>query len=353
MNHSATSTSYSVGELASLVVGRVVGNSDAPVTGINRIDAAQAGEATFLSTDKYSKFLAITRATCVITTAELAGNAPSRLTLIIVPDAYRAFVQVMQRFYPPFMMKSGMRHPAAVIEEGAQVHSSASVGPGCVINEGCIVGPNVQLFANVVLYRDVSVDADTIIHANVSVGQGTQIGKRCIIHAGAVIGADGFGFLENSDGSFEKIPQVGIVFIGDDVEVGSNTTIDRAAVGATSISSGVKLDNLIHIAHGVSIGEDTAIAAQAGVSGSTTLGKRNRIAGQVGLIGHIQTADDVIVEAQSGVSKSITLPGHYFGSPAKEHRTALRMEAALRRLPDLLNEFRELQKIVAELTETK
>lgn len=353
MNHTAASTSYSVTELASLVGGHVVGNAAVPVTGINRIDSAQAGEATFLSTAKYSKFLAITKASCVITTAEFASGAPLGLTLIIVPDAYRAFVQVMQRFYSPFMMNSGMRYSTAVIEEGAQVDATASIGPGCVISDGCIVGPNVQLFANVVLYRNVSVGADTIIHSNVSVGQGTHIGSRCIIHPGAVIGADGFGFLENSDGSFEKIPQVGIVIIGDDVEVGSNTTIDRAAVGATIISSGVKLDNLIHIAHGVSIGQDTAIAAQAGVSGSTTLGKRNRIAGQVGLIGHIQTADDVIVEAQSGVSKSITLPGHYFGSPAKEHRTALRMEAALRRLPDLLHEFRELQKIVAELTESK
>lgn len=353
MSHPGSATSFSAGELASIVGGRVVGSPDMVVTGINRIESAQAGEATFLHSNKYSKFLAITRAACVITTADLAVGAPSHLTLILVPDAYRAFVQVMQRFFPPFMMKGGLRHPTAVLEEGAQVDASASIGPGCVISQGCTVGANVQLFANVVLYSDVTLGADTMIHANVSVGQGTQIGKRCIIHAGAVIGSDGFGFLENADGSFEKIPQVGIVIIGDDVEIGSNTTIDRAAVGATKIASGVKLDNLIHIAHGASIGENSAIAAQAGVSGSTTLGQRNRIAGQVGLIGHIQTTDDVIVEAQSGVSKSITVPGHYFGSPAKEHRTALRMEAALRRLPDLLHEFRDLQKIVAELSETK
>jgi len=162
-----------------------------------------------------------------------------------------------------------------------------------------------------------------------------------------VIGADGFGFFENPDGSFEKIPQVGTVVIGNDVEIGSNTCVDRAAVGATVIGNGVKLDNLIHIAHGVTLGENTAIAAQTGISGSTTLGARNRIAGQVGIVGHISTADDVIVEAQSGLMRSVTESGAYFGSPAKEHRTALRMEAALRRLPDLLREFEELKRTIA------
>jgi len=259
----------------------------------------------------------------------------------------------MQRFFPPLEMERGMRHATATIHASAIVDATASIGPGCVISEGCTVGEGVQLFANVVLYPKVKVGAGTMINANVSCASGTQIGERCIIHSGVVIGSDGFGFLENKDGSFEKIPQVGIVVIGDDVEIGANTTIDRAAVGATIIGSGVKLDNLIHIAHGVQVGEHTAMAAQAGISGSTTLGKRNRIAGQVGVVGHIQTTDDVIVEAQSGLSKSVTEPGHYFGSPAKEHRTALRMEAALRRLPELLNEFRELQRIVAEIAEHK
>jgi UDP-3-O-[3-hydroxymyristoyl] glucosamine N-acyltransferase len=248
-------------------------------------------------------------------------------------------------------MTPGLRHASAVIHPEAQVHETACIGPGCAVDEGCIVGERVMLYANVSLYAHVSVGADTVIHANVVCGAGTQIGERCIIHPGAVIGADGFGFFENPDGSFEKIPQVGIVELGNDVEVGANTTIDRAAVGRTLIGNGVKLDNLIHIAHGVSVGDHTAMAAQAGISGSAVLGKRNRIAGQVGVVGHISTADDVIVEAQSGLSKSVTVAGAYFGSPAKEHRTALRMEAALRQLPDLLREVREMGRVVAELKE--
>jgi UDP-3-O-[3-hydroxymyristoyl] glucosamine N-acyltransferase len=164
-----------------------------------------------------------------------------------------------------------------------------------------------------------------------------------------VIGSDGFGFVERPDKSFVKIPQVGCVRIGNDVEIGANTTIDRAAMGETAIEDGVKLDNLIHIAHGVHVGANTAIAAQTGVSGSTTLGKRNRLAGQVGVVGHITTADDVVVFAQSGVSKTLAAPGMYLGSPVTEHRAALRIEAALRNLPELVHELNELRREVNEL----
>jgi UDP-3-O-[3-hydroxymyristoyl] glucosamine N-acyltransferase len=175
------------------------------------------------------------------------------------------------------------------------------------------------------------------------------VGDRVTIHAGAVLGADGFGFAPRSDGTWEKIPQTGIVVVEDDVEIGANTAIDRATLGQTLIGSGVKLDNLIHVAHNVVIGRNTVIAAQAGISGSTRIGEGNMIAGQVGIVGHIETASGVIIEAQSGVSKSIRNPGRYFGHPVKEHAQALRQEGALRQLPDLLREIRDMRNRIAQL----
>lgn len=336
--------------LADLVGGELRGDGSQVITGIGRIEHAGPQEITFLSNARYAKFLQVTKAGCVIVSRELAHDVDADRAVIIADDAYRAFVLVMQRFFPPLRMDEGMRHPSAVIHPSASIAATAAIGPGCVISEGCVIADHVQMFANVVLYPGVHVGERTILHANVVCAAGTRIGARGLVHGGAVLGADGFGFLENPDGSFEKVPQVGIVQIGNDVEIGANTTIDRAAVGATVIADGVKIDNLVHVAHGVTIGRDSAVAAQAGISGSTRLGERNRIAGQVGIVGHISTADDVIVEAQSGVSKTITASGAYFGSPAKEHRTALRMEAALRQLPSLLQEFRDLQRRIDELT---
>ncbi len=343
--------SMTVAEIAALVGGEVRGDAERRVFGINRIEMAGPSEATFLSSPKYVKFLGVSTAGCVIVSKDLldedAYEQPTDKSLVVAEDAYRAFVKVMQAFFPPTVMEPGVRSASATIHPTASVHATASIGPGCVIERDCVIEAGAQLFANVVLYPGCTIGEDTMLHANVTLCTGTTVGKRGILHSGVVVGADGFGFFENPDGSFEKIPQVGTVEIGDDVEIGANTCIDRAAVGHTTIGNGVKLDNLIHIAHGVTLGENTAIAAQTGISGSTALGARNRIAGQVGIVGHISTTDDVIVEAQSGLMRSVTESGAYFGSPAKEHRQALRMEAALRRLPDLLREFEELKRTIA------
>ena len=345
-------TSMKVSEIASLVSGSTRGDADRLITGINSIEMAGPHDVTFFSDRKFAKFLPVTEAGCVIVSESLLPeNEESMASLIVCPNAYRGFVMVMQKFFPPTVMQPGERSELATIDATAKVHETASIGPGCVVNRGCTIGPGVQLFANVVLYPNVNIGEDTVVHANVTMCTGTRVGRDGVIHSGTVIGSDGFGFFENPDGSFEKIPQVGTVVIGDDVEIGANVCIDRAAVGTTTIANGVKLDNLIHLAHGVSIGEHSAVAAQTGISGSTTIGARNRIAGQVGVVGHISTTEDVIIEAQSGLMKSVTTSGAYFGSPAKEHRTALRMEAALRRLPDMLREFQELQRIVAELSD--
>ncbi|MCO6465851.1 MAG: UDP-3-O-(3-hydroxymyristoyl)glucosamine N-acyltransferase [Bradyrhizobiaceae bacterium] len=356
--NSHSSPAFTLQEIAALVQGSVLGSADVSITGIQRLETALSNELSFLNSEAYLKFLPMSKAGAILVSRHVWEGAQSAAKvdvaavatpLILVDDAYRAFVTVMQQFYPPLTMTPGLRHPSAVIHPLAVVHPSASIGPGCTVDAGCTIDAHAMLYANVSLYEHVHVGEHSVIHANVVCSTGTIIGKRCIIHPGAVLGADGFGFLENQDGSFDKIPQVGVVELADDVEVGANCTIDRAAVGKTYVGKGVKLDNLVHIAHGVTIGDNTAMAAQAGVSGSTTLGERNRIAGQVGIVGHMSTCADVVVEAQSGVSKSITSPGHYFGSPAKEHRTALRMEAALRQLPDLLREVRDLQRELAEL----
>lgn len=345
----APSTQFTVRELAALVGGTLHGAEDTVITSLNRIEYAQHGELTFLSNEKYVKFLELTKASCVLISASFNEVPTDGRTYIVTDDAYRSFVLIMQRFFPPVSMERSSRHASAIIHPSATIAPTAAIGPGCVIGENCTIGDDVQLYANVVLYANVSVGNGTVMHANVVCCNGVRIGQRNVIHAGAVIGSDGFGFLENPDGSYEKIPQVGIVITGDDVEIGSNTTIDRAAVGATRIGNGVKLDNLVQIGHNVEIGENTAIASQAGIAGSAKLGKRMRVAGQVGIIGHITIGDDVVIFPQSGVSKALTGPGHYFGSPAKEHATALRMEAALRQLPTLLQEFRELQRQLEEL----
>ncbi len=336
-----------VNDLAATVGGRVVGDGSRVIGAVCPIDVAKEGDITFVGNPAYRRFLDTTAADCVIVRAEDEANVRSPAA-IVVDDPYKTFVHVMRIFHPAQSMPVGLRAATATIHPTATVDVSASVGPGCVVGAGCFVGPNVQLVANVVLGQNVTIDGGSILFPNVVLLDDVTVGKRCILHAGAVIGSDGFGYVENADGSFDKIPQVGTVVLGDDVEIGANTTVDRAAVGATIIGNGVKIDNLVHLAHGVRVGEHTAIAAQTGVSGSTSIGKRNRLAGQVGVVGHITLADDVVVYAQSGVGKDVPKPGVYFGSPIKDRSTAMRIEAALRRLPQLVEEVRQLQNIINE-----
>jgi UDP-3-O-[3-hydroxymyristoyl] glucosamine N-acyltransferase len=229
------------------------------------------------------------------------------------------------------------------------IGENVSIGPYVVIGHGSSIGSGSAIYANTVLGPRVKVGERCTIHSNVSLYNDTSIGNDVIIHSGAVLGADGFGFAPVEDGRWEKIPQIGSVLIEDKVEIGANVTIDRATLGVTRICEGVKLDNLIHIAHNVTIGKNTVIAAQTGISGSTRIGESNMIAGQVGIVGHIETAPNVIIEAQSGVSKQIRNPGRYFGHPAKEHSQALRQEGALRQLPDLLQDIRDMKRRLEQL----
>jgi UDP-3-O-[3-hydroxymyristoyl] glucosamine N-acyltransferase len=218
-----------------------------------------------------------------------------------------------------------------------------------VVSSGCIIGDNVKIFHNAVLNDDVNVGNGCLIFSNVTIREKCVIGNRVIIHPGTVVGSDGFGYDTDENGVFHKIHQIGIVKIEDDVELGANVCIDRASTGATVIKKGVKIDNLVHIAHNVVVGENTAIAAQAGISGSTKVGKNCLIAGQVGIVGHIEIGDKVTLIAQSGVSKGIPKPGVYFGAPAKEMGTALRLEGHIRSLPEYAAKIHQLENQVKEL----
>jgi UDP-3-O-[3-hydroxymyristoyl] glucosamine N-acyltransferase len=337
-----------VQEVARLVGGEVIGDGERDVANVKKIEEAGPGDISFIANVKYLKYHDSTNATALLVGPDFATSR-SDISYIRIADPYAAFVLVMRAFAPSVEHPIAGIHPTAVIAAGVDLGAGVSVGAHVVIGEGSSVGAGSIIYPNAVLGGRVSVGCDTVIYANVTLYSGTRVGDRAIIHAGAVLGADGFGFAPRNDGSWEKIPQTGIVVVEDDVEIGANVTIDRATLGQTLISQGVKLDNLIHVAHNVVIGRNTVIAAQSGISGSTRIGTGNMIAGQVGIVGHIETAPDVIIEAQSGVSKSIRKSGRYFGHPVKEHAQALRQEGALRQLPDLLREIRDMRNRIAQL----
>ena len=339
-------------EIARLVGGEIVGADDGEIANVRKIEEAAAGDISFIANLKYAKYHDITRASALLVGPDFPATRPD-ITYIRTADPYMAFLKVLRTFAPDSDMPEPGVHPTAVVADDVKLGDGVSIGPHVVIGPGSRIGDHTVIRANAVLGSNVTIGRDTIVNANVSLYRGTRVGDCVIIHAGTVLGADGFGFAPKEGGGWEKIPQIGIVVVEDDVEIGANVTIDRATLGETRICRGVKLDNLFHVAHNVVIGANTVIAAQAGISGSTRIGPDNMIAGQVGIVGHIETVPNVIIEAQSGVSKSIQKPGRYFGHPVKEHAQALRQEGALRQLPDLLREIRDMRNRIQKLEEGK
>jgi UDP-3-O-[3-hydroxymyristoyl] glucosamine N-acyltransferase len=336
-------------DIAQFLGATLEGNPDQEISGVAKIEEAGAGALTFLANPKYARFLASTHASAVIVgpTIKVEDRPPDfpPLTLVRVADPYVGFVRVLAKFHPPQPPLPPGIHPSAVIDPTATLGAGVRIGPHAVIGARCRVGDRTMIAACAVIGDDVHIGGDCIVYPNVSVREGCRIGERCILQPGAVIGSDGFGFAPQPDGAYEKIPQMGIVVIEDDVEIGANTTVDRATLGETRIKKGVKLDNLIQVAHNVVIGENTVMAAQSGISGSTRVGKNVMVAGQVGFTGHIEVADGVKVGAQSGVHRSLTTPnGTYFGTPAYPHREAMRIYGSFPQLPDLLATVRNLVK---------
>jgi UDP-3-O-[3-hydroxymyristoyl] glucosamine N-acyltransferase len=335
-----------LGELAALVGGTVTRDPATPVTGVNTIDDARAGEITFVANPKYASRLPSTRAGAVVCAADVAATSP--VPAIVVKDPALAFLRIAECFATPEVRPAPGVHPAAFVHAKASVARDASVGPCCVVEEGASIGAGTVLDAQVYIGRDAKIGTACRLYPQTVVRERCILGDRVILQPGAVIGSDGFGYV-TVNGVHRKIPQSGIVVLEDDVEIGANTTIDRARLDRTVIRKGVKIDNLCQVAHNVVVGEGSLFAAQAGVAGSTKLGRYVILAGQVGVIGHLDVPDGTILTAQSGLGHSPEKGELLSGSPARPHLQHQRSLAATHKLPELLKEIRELRRRIEQL----
>ncbi|MEO8710661.1 MAG: UDP-3-O-(3-hydroxymyristoyl)glucosamine N-acyltransferase [Parafilimonas sp.] len=340
--------------IAQMINGKVEGDGSIEVSSFGKIEEAKAGQLAFLANPRYEDFLYSTQASIVIINDTQELKQPVSATLIRVADAYISFANLLQKYQE--MMKeqlTGIQQPS-YIDTSAKLGNNVFVGAFTYIGENAVIGDNVKLYPGVYIGNDVTVGNNSVLHPGVKIYFRCCVGNTVTIHAGTIIGGDGFGFAPQDDGSYKKVPQIGNVVIEDNVEIGCNTTIDRATVGSTIIHAGTKLDNLIQIAHNVEIGNDTVIAAQSGVSGSTKIGKNAMIGGQVGIVGHLQIADGTKINAQSGVSKSIKQKNTAVtGSPAYDYTSSLRSQALTRNLPQMEKRLAELEKLVQQLLQEK
>lgn len=337
----------SVGEIAELIGGAVIGDSTIRIRGVNGIRQAQEGDLTFVANGRYLPYLAMTRASAVLVSSDMAvGSCDKPLIRVKDPDA--AFVRIAGLFAPDESHHPRGIHPTAAIAADTRLGRDVAVGAHACIGHGSVVGDGVIIHAGVCIGDGCSIGDQTIIYANASIRERVTIGARCIIHCGAVIGSDGFGFVQ-VDGIHEKVPQLGTVTIGDDVEIGANSAVDRARIGETVIGRGTKIDNLVQIGHNVRIGEHCIVSGNVGIAGSAIIGNHVVIAGCASISGHLEIGDGVTIGALSGVTKSIK-PGQVVsGFPATDHNREKRMRASLRALPEALREIRELRQRVSAL----
>lgn len=339
---------FSAKQIADFLQGEVVGNPDVTVSDFSKIEEGRPGTLSFLSNPKYIHYIYSTKSDIVLVNKTLELDKPVTTTLIKVENAYEALAGLMTLAESMKPKKTGIS-PKADIAESAGLGENCYIGAFAVIGESSKIGNNVKIYPNAVIGDGVQIGDDCIVYANVTIYQGCVLGNRCTIHAGTVIGADGFGFAPDEEGHYHKIPQIGNVVLEDDVEVGANTTIDRSTMGSTRISRGVKLDNLIQIAHNVEIGEDTVMAAMSGVAGSTKIGKHCVVGGQVGFAGHITVADGSMFGAQTGVDNSIKEAGKIWqGYPYMPVGNFRRLSVIQRQAPDLLKQFYEMQRQIKE-----
>ncbi len=345
---------FTASQIALLVNGRVEGDANMVVNSFGKIEEAKEGQLAFLANLKYEEFLYTTKASVILLSENYLLKHPIASAIIRVPDAYNAFATLLSKYEEILSQQlTGIQEPS-YISTTAKLDNTVYVAAFVYIDENVVVEKNTKIHSSVCLGRNVKVGANTVLHAGVKVYHDCVIGNNVTIHAGTVIGSDGFGFAPQADGTFSKVPQLGNVIIEDNVEIGANTTIDRATIGSTIIHKGAKLDNLIQIAHNVEIGQNTVIAAQAGISGSTKLGKNIMMGGQAGIVGHLTIADGSKINAQSGVSKSIKVPNTAVtGTPAYDYNNSLRSQAISRNLPDLDKRVKELEKLITELLAEK
>ena len=332
-------------EIATFVNGELDGDESITIHGIAKIEEAQENDLTFIANPKYQKYIENTSASAVL----VEKNFPKvDIPVIRTENPYFAFLKILKMFHPDIETLEPGVHPMSVVSNTSKLGENVAIGAFVYIGKNCILGNNVKLYPGVVISDNVHIGNDVLLYPNVSIRERVEIGNNVIIHNGAVIGSDGFGFAREGD-SYQKIPQVGTVVIEDSVEIGSNCSIDRATLGETRIKKGVKLDNLIQIAHNVEVGEHTVIAAQTGISGSSKIGKHVVIGGQVGFAGHIDVGDNITIGGQSGVSKNLKSNGVFLGFPAKPIMQVRREEASLRKLPDLIKKVRALERHIKDL----
>ncbi|MCF8301694.1 MAG: UDP-3-O-(3-hydroxymyristoyl)glucosamine N-acyltransferase [Bacteroidales bacterium] len=340
---------FTAKEIANIINGEIKGDPEVKVHKLSKIENGSPGSLTFLANPKYTNYIYHTSASVIIINKDFVPEQAIKSTLIKVDDAYSAFAQLLEVYNKIKLDKSG-------ISGKAHIHKSAEIGKNVYIGAFAFIGENAKIADNAKIYPhcyvgdNVTIGVNTILFAGVKIYSDNTIGKNCTLHGGVVIGSDGFGFAPQQDNNYQKVAQIGNVVIEDDVEIGSNTTIDRATLGSTIIRKGVKLDNLIQIAHNVEIGENTVIAAQVGIAGSTRIGKNCMIGGQVGIVGHITIADNVQIAAQSGITTNINQEGiALLGSPAFEVSKYRKSYIHFRNLPDIEKKIRELEKQLNEL----
>ncbi len=332
---------FRLSDLAARIGARVVGEGDAVVSGIASIEDAGPGQVTFLANPKYLRFAKDSTASAIISREAVPG---ARTNFLLAENPYFAFACAVEAFHPPGRLVPGVSD-RAFVDPSALLGKDVTISPFVSVGEGAEVGDNTVLFPGVSVGKEVSIGPDCVIYSNVVIYHGTRVGSRVVLHAGCVIGSDGFGFAPTPEG-YRKIPQVGTVVIEDDVEIGANTTIDRATLGVTRVCRGTKLDNLVQVAHNVVIGSGTVIAAQAGISGSTRIGSHVMIGGQAGLAGHLEVEDGIMLGAKCGVPDSLRASESriWSGIPAMPHPTWLRMASLLPKLPELFRRVKRLEE---------
>jgi UDP-3-O-[3-hydroxymyristoyl] glucosamine N-acyltransferase len=339
-----TPTAYTLRELAELVGGSVEGDPTLVITGVAGILEAQSGEITFVAQPKYLRDLKTAKASAVILDRTTAADRPA----IRVDQPYRAFATLVALFYPRPRPQPGIMEPV-LVGAGVQLGQEVTLFPFVTLSDDVTIGDRVVMYPGVFVGPGSSIGDDTVVYASVTIYDRVTVGRRVIIHAGAVLGSDGFGYVQGADGHHQKVPQAGGVRVEDDVEIGANVCIDRATLGETIIRRGAKIDNLVHIAHNVEVGEDNLLLAQVGISGSCRLGKQVTLAGQVGMIDHVTVGDHATVIAQSGIARDVEPRAILAGTVAMPHQLWRRVQVAIPRLPELLRTVTALEQRLAAL----
>lgn len=343
---------FTAKEIANIINGEIEGNPDIKVNDFSKIEEGKEGTLSFIANPKYSKYLKTSKASIIIVNKDFNTQEAGQTTLIKVDNAYESFAKLLSFADKHKIKKKGISQ-TAVIDDSTKKGKDIYIGDYVVIGSNCTIEKNVKILPHCHIGDEVVIKEGTILYPDVKVYSGCEIGANCVIHAGVVIGSDGFGFAPQSNNNYHKVPQVGNVIIEDNVEIGANTCIDRATIGSTIIRKGVKLDNLIQIAHNVEIGENTVIAAQTGIAGSTKIGRDCMFGGQVGIVGHLKIGNQVRIAAQSGITSNIKDGKVVQGAPAFDFGTYQKSYVLFRKLPELYKKINELEDQIKKLSNNK